>query len=99
MSETFSNSTTWECPHCGEKNTIYEDDWVSQDGEPGIVVGHAQCPQCECYSKLEFEKSITLSARSLSKEDIPKIIEEEGIKPDNAQALANLEGSIDQEDP
>jgi predicted nucleic-acid-binding Zn-ribbon protein len=87
----------WECPHCGEKNYIDEMNW-SIDEEGGVVVGYEQCPQCECYAHVEFEKVIHVCARSITRDEIPAVIHDLGISADDANEREKLEESIDKDD-
>lgn len=101
MSETYSSCTTWECPHCGGGNSIEEDEWqtTNDDEEQFIAVGHEQCIHCNRYVYLEFEKTVSLVARSVRKDEFPKIMQVFCLKPEHAEDMAELEGSVDKDDP
>lgn len=94
MSETYSDKAEWECPHCGEKNYVEESDYA---GESGIVYEYKQCPQCECYAYVEFEKVITVTAREITRDEFPTVIDEFVLSADDHDDVLKLEESLGQE--
>lgn len=87
--ETVTNGWKWECPHCGEINSVDSDAY--EDNQ----FGFEECAQCENFVRVESTVRIEFVAAAIRVEDIGLVKTAFYIKSDDTDELQRLAESID----
>ncbi len=92
--ETYTEGWKWECPHCGEINTLDDDSFGNNE------YGYEQCDHCESYAKLESTVKIEFMAAAIRKHEVAdakRLLDMDGVDVD-ADMIKRLAESIDDVD-
>jgi len=90
--EKFTTGWKWECPHCGEINSVESDEY--EDNQ----YGHEECSQCENFVRVEATVRIEFMAAAIPLKDVGLVKRSFSIGPEDVDDLQRLAESIDDHD-